>query len=63
LAYALLNDLIAHEQKNNSRKRKTETTHIDILLIASALFAAGIVAYFFLTGYQASPATEWFIMP
>jgi hypothetical protein len=40
-----------------------ETTNIEILLIASALFAAGIVAYFLLTGHQAIPALEWFIIP
>jgi hypothetical protein len=40
-----------------------ETTTIETLLIASALLAAGIVAFFLLNGYQAIPATEWFILP
>jgi hypothetical protein len=40
-----------------------ETTNIDTLLITSALFAAGIVAYVLLTGYLAIPSMEWFILP
>jgi hypothetical protein len=40
-----------------------ETTNIDTLLITSALFAAGIVAYVVLTGYWAIPSMEWFIIP
>ena len=40
-----------------------ETTNIETLLIASASFAAVIVASLFLTGYLAIPAMEWFIIP
>lgn len=40
-----------------------ETTNIETLLIASASFAALIVASLFLTGYLVIPAMEWFIIP
>ncbi len=40
-----------------------ETTNIETLLIASASFAAVIVASLFLTGYLVIPAMEWFIIP
>ena len=40
-----------------------ETTNIETLLIASAVFAAVIVAYVLLTGYWVIPSTEWFVIP
>lgn len=40
-----------------------ETTNIETLLIASASFAAVIVAFILLNGYLAIPAMEWFVIP
>ena len=40
-----------------------ETTNIETLLIVSAVFTAGIVAYALLTGFWPIPSMEWFIIP